>query len=508
MKHTIPYLPEGFDNPVKLLERLRTEDEIKWIKRGEIRALQLFHLMAERVPAYKDFLKKQKIDPDKIKTINDFKQIPLIDKDNYLRTYPLESVCWDGELKERSWTICATSGSTGEPYYFPHEASQDWQYAILAELYLRTNFQIHKKSTLYIVGFMLGQWIGGVFTYEALRLLAEKGAYDLSIITPGTDKIGIINAVTKLGPHFDQIIIGSYGPFLKDVLDDGLRMGVNWKDYNLGFVFSAEGFSEGMRDYVLNMIGAKNIYTATLNHYGTVDLGTMSYETPFSILTRRTALTNKKIYHKLFGDTIKLPTLTQYIPELFYFEELDDTVICSAFSGIPLVRYNLKDIGGVCSFWELLSIFKDENIDLLEKSHIEKISDTVWKLPFVWVFERNDLMVKFYLCDIYPETIKKALFDHKITAKVTGKFTMMVKFNNKQDQYLEINVELRSGVKKSSDLKKTVAQVITKQLLKENTGYKNVYERIGKRAIPEVVFWPYEDTTYFKPGGKQKWVKK
>jgi len=501
-------LPPGYTNVEELEKRLKTDPEELWIKRGENRALELFHLMAQRVPAYEDFLKKNKIDHEKIRTIEDFKHIPLIDKNNYLRTYPLESVCWDGEIKNKSWTICATSGSTGEPYYFPHESDQDWQYATIAELYLRTNFQIHKKSTLYIVGFMMGAWIGGVFTYEALRLLAEKGGYDLSIITPGTDKLGIINAVRKLGSHFDQIIIGSYGPFLKDVLDDGVRMGVNWKDYNLGFVFSAEGFSEGMRDYVLRLSGAKNIFTATLNHYGTVDLGTMSYETPLAILARRTALENKKIYQNLFGDTIKLPTLTQFIPELFYFEEKERSIICSAYSGIPLVRYDLKDIGGVCSFRELVTLFKDENVDILHESREENILDTVWNLPFVWVFERNDFMVKFYLCDIYPETVKKALFDSKVKSTVTGKFTMMVKFNKNQNQYLEINVELKSGIKGNENLNKTIAQVITQQLLNENTGYQNVYKQIGRRAIPKIIFWSYEDPTFFKPGIKQKWVEK
>ena len=164
--------------------------------------------MAERVPAYKDFLLKNKINHRKIKNIKDFKTIPTIDKNNYLRAYPLDKLCWDGQLKNNRWTISATSGSTGEPFYFPRTADQDRQYALLAELYFRTNFQIYKKSTLYIVGFMMGAWIGGLFTYSATRLLAEKGKYNMSVITPGVDKQGIIRAIEKLGPYFDQVIIG------------------------------------------------------------------------------------------------------------------------------------------------------------------------------------------------------------------------------------------------------------------------------------------------------------
>ncbi|MEM2984669.1 MAG: hypothetical protein QXL24_05570 [Candidatus Jordarchaeaceae archaeon] len=508
MKKSIPKIPPGFQNIDSLLERLKKEPEDYWMRRGEKRALKLFKLMSQRVPAYKDFLKKNKVNPNSIKTIKDFRNIPLIDKDNYLRRYPLDALCWDGKLKEGSWVICATSGSTGEPYYFPHEIDQDLQYSLVAELYLRTNFQIHKKSTLYIIGFMMGAWIGGVFTYSALRLLTERRDYKISVITPGTDKLAIINAVKNLGGYFDQVIIGSYAPFLKDVLDDGIRLGLNWRDYNLGFIFSAEGFTEGLRDYVLKISGAKNIYTATLNHYGTVDLGTMSYETPLSILARRKAIENKKIYKELFKDTIKLPTLTQFIPELFYFEEIDETVVCSAFSGLPLVRYNLKDYGGVCGFSELVDIFKRNGVDIIREAKDCDIYDTLWRLPFVYVFERKDFSVKFYLCDIYPETIRKALQSPDLEDKVTGKFTMMVKFNRSQNQYLEINTELKAGVRKSNDLKNKVTKQVVEQLLKENSAYREVYRRIGKRAFPRIVFWKYEHPKYFKPGGKQKWVVK
>jgi phenylacetate-CoA ligase len=129
-------------NPERLLQDLRTKPEQYWIRRGEKMALRLFRQMAERVPAYKDFLRKNKVDPKKIKTIKDFKSVPTVDKNNYLRRYPLEKLCWDGRFNERQWVFATTSGSTGKPFYFPREDRQDWQYTLTAELYLRTNFEI------------------------------------------------------------------------------------------------------------------------------------------------------------------------------------------------------------------------------------------------------------------------------------------------------------------------------------------------------------------------------
>lgn len=497
-----------FRNPITLLKDLKKNGEERWIQNGRKRVLMLFHMMSKRVPAYKKFLKEHRINPNSIKTITDFVKLPTIDKDNYLRKYSLEELCWDGDLKNKKWTISITSGSTGDPFYFPREKEQDLQYAAVAEIYLRTNFNIHKQSTLYIDAFPMGAWIGGVFTFEAIRILAERGDYKLSIITPGVYKQEVIKAVRKLSPYFDQTIIGSYGPFLKDIIDDGESEGLNWKKYNIKFIFSAELFTETFRDYVIKKAGLKNPYTDTLNHYGTVDLGTMSHETPISILARRMALKNKKIYKSLFGDITKLPTLTQYIPDLFYFEDVNGSLLCSAFSGLPLVRYDLKDHGGVISFNDMKKIFSDEGVDLTQEAKRVGIKNTVWELPFVHVYERSDFSVSLYAFQIYPETTRRALQYRELEKYVTGKFTMAVEYTKKQDQKFQINIEMKRDIKQSRELKEKISKYIVKQLIKENSEYKETYREKGKKIEPHIILWNYEDTTYFKPGTKQKWVDK
>ncbi len=494
---------------IERLERALGKDRAGlWEKRGVEQALTLFHAMAERVPAYRDFLKKQKISPESVRSIQDFEQLPLLDKDNYLRAYPLKDLCWDGEFSERPWTVCTTSGSTGEPFYFPHNSGQDAQYALLAELYLRTNFQIHKKRTLYINGFPMGAWIGGVFTYKAVTMLAERGKYPLSIINPGINKSEIIKAIKKLGHQFDQVIIGSYGPFLKDTLDDGIREGVDWKGYNLGFILSAEGFSESFRDYLLETAGKTDDIAATLNHYGTVDLGTMSYETPLAILARRQAIAHPDLYRKLFDDSIRLPTLTQFFPNLFYFEEINHTLVCSAAAGLPLVRYNLNDVGGVYRYEELLNAFSAAGIDLEKGLADRGLAHAHWNLPFVYVYERNDFTVSFHAFQIYPATIRRALEDTTLHADITGKFTMYVEYDRNHNQQLEINLELKRDVAGTDALKERITKLVTSQLLKESSEYRETYRMKGEQVLPRIIFWPYEDVRFFRPGIKQKWVQR
>ncbi len=500
-------LPRGYRSAELLDARLKNESEVEWTHRGEKRALKLFHEMAGRVPAYKDFLKTHGFSPESVQTIEDFKLIPTIDKDNYLRKYPKEMLCWDGEFSHNQWVISTTSGSTGQPYYFPREHLQDWQYAISAELYLRNNFSIQSKSTLYIVAFPMGAWIGGLFTYEALKIVAEHGGYNLSIITPGIHKQEVINAVKQLGKSFDQVIIGAYAPFLKDILDDGVRDGINWADYNVGFVFSAEAFTEKFRDYVMKATGKTNVLKSTLNHYGTVDIGTMAHETPESIMIRRKLVQDGNM-QVLFPEADRQPTFTQYNPELFYFEEVDSNLLCTAYSGLPLVRYDLKDYGGVLSRAEVHERLSEAGVDVLADAKASGIGDALWNLPFVYVYERNDFSVSYYAFLIYPDTIRRALQHDKLTNKITGKFTMQVDYNDSGRQQLSVNVELKHGQLPTEELTNELISCLHEGLTRESSEYRETYKMVGPEVLPNVALWDYEDPTYFRPGTKQRWVIK
>lgn len=191
----------------------------------------------------------------------------------------------------------------------------------------------------------------------------------------------------------------------------------------------------------------------------------MSHETPLCILIRKRLAENSAIHSSLFSRTDKLPTLTQFMPEMFYFEEIERKLICSACSGLPLVRYDLKDNGGIFSLDEITERFSDHTFDLYKEAKETKIDKTIWNLPFVYVYERSDLSVTLYGLNIYPETIRKALQNPILEKALTGRFTILVKFNKKQNQYLEINIELKPKVKESPSLADKAQGLIVKTLL-------------------------------------------
>lgn len=495
--------PRGYKNAEVLHKNLQSKREEYWIKNGQRRALQMFRSMVQDVPAYKKFLKKHNINPVDIKNAEDFPSVPPLDKANYLRAYSRPDLCWDGKFDEQSWVISTTSGSTGEPYYFPRTDLQDRSFAVTTELYLRANFNIQNKTTLYIDAFPMGAWIGGVLTYESIKQVAEKG-YPLSIITPGIHRQEVINAVKQLAREFDQVIIAAYAPHLKDILDQGTDQGINWKDYNIGLIFSAEAFSETFRDYILKTVGAKDALRSTLNHYGTVDLGTMAHETPLSILIRRLLVEDNKL-NILFPEDKRQPTLAQYDPSLFYFEQDGNNLLCSSYSGIPLFRYDLKDYGGILTKAEVYKRLKNNGYDIDEIIEEKGIEDTVWNLPFVYVYERDDFSVSYYAFLIYPDTIRRALQTVEFEKNITGKFSMEVDYDKNGNQRFKIYIEKKLGVE-DKNLEGELKKHLHARLCEENSEYRVTAEIIGEKFQPYIYLLDNGNPKYFKPGTKQKWV--
>ncbi len=492
------------------LQGFRSGSEKVWIKRGEDTTLELFRAMAAHVPAYKDFLKKNKINPKKIVTPGDLTKLPVTNKENYLQSYPLEALCWGGKFKDGSWMISSTSGSTGQPFYFPRSHLKDKEFQMTAELAFREYYQIHKKSTLFLDCFALGVWIGGMFMYQTVRNLMNTGDYALSIITPGADRSETLKAIRRLAPQFDQVILGGYGPLVKDLIDDGIHEGIDWNQYNMKYFFAAEGFTEGFRDYLHNYGGAKNVFTGTLNHYGTADLGTMAHETPLSILIRSLVVQNKKMFTSVFSQAHRLPTLAQFIPELFFFEQHEGRLLCSGLGGLPLMHYDLKDRGEVVTFEEMITRCKEGGIDILREARKEKLDTTIWKLPFVYLYERDDFTVSIYSVNIYPESIRRALEVSRLEKSLTGKFTMSTEFNDQQNQVLQIVTELKTGVKENATLMNHTLQSVIATLNQENSEWRDFYAdpNIRHKVIPQIIFKAHHDEDYFKPGRKQKWIKK
>jgi len=491
----------------RILHLIRTKKADFWERQREKTALSLFHRAAVRVPAYKDFLKKNKVNPNKIKNFKDFQLVPPVDKKNYLRKYPLEKLVWDGSLN-KAIVFTSTSGSTGNSLYFPRGEELDINTSIPHELFLENSSHGIKGPTLIIIGFGMGVWIGGLITYKAFEIMSRREKYNLSILTTGINKAEIFRALENLSPNYEQTILCGYPPFIKDILDEGVERGINFKKYNIRLLFAAELFTEKFREYVAEKAGVRNLCLDTINIYGTAELGANAFETPLSILVRRFAIKNNELFKAIFPSVLKTPTLAQYNPFSVTYEAHDGELFLTGNNTIPFIRYAVGDHGGIFEYSDIVSLLKQHGISLLYEAKKAGIEKRLYQLPFVYVYERKDFSTTLYGLQIYPETIKDVLLEDPVHKSVTGKFTMQTKFDRRHNQYLELNIELKKDKKADKKLKKDILMRIITHLRISNSEYRELSDFLKKRAHPKLIFWPNGHRLHFHQGTKQKWVKK
>ncbi len=503
-----------FEYPSNINQRiidLKTKPAIYWQREGEKYINKLIEFVIKNVPAYQKFLKENGINYEKIKGFKDLNNLPIIDKNNYLRKFNYLELFPNKDISIAT-TVSTTSGSTGEPFYFPRGYQHDLMHLYTTEIFLRNQWEIDKYNTLVILGFGLGIWIGGLLNFEGLMNLVKKG-YKITTVPVGVNKELFLKSFEKFAPYYEQIILIGYPPFIKDLADEGEIRKINWKKHRIRILNAAEGFSEKFREYIEKKFGLKNLINDNINIYGTVELGTMAHETAFSNLIRKIAVEKDKIFKAIFPEVNRIPTLAQYHPYIVYFEEKEGLIIASGYgNSMPLIRYSFPDRGGVITFDDMIKKLKSTGVDIFEEAKKFEIEKKILKLPFVYVYERSDFTVSFVGIIIYPEYIRNTLIKRNLQKYLTGKFSMFVDYDKNMSQKLKIHIELKKDIKPNNKIKNEVRQEILGSLIKHSTEYNHLYSiaspQYKKQLEPEIYLHLYDDPQYFKPGIKQKWTIK
>lgn len=469
-------------------------------KKGQKQALKVFHSVAEQVPAYKDFLKKNGVDPKKIKNFADFQKLPVVTKDNYLRQYSMRELMWAGS-EFNGELISVSSGSTGEPYFWlRNQAQQEEAAEFFFDMY-KNNFDCDTVPTLLVVCFSMGIWIAGSYTTLGGIEAARKGL-KLNIITPALDVDDALAVIGRLKNDYQQLILAGYPPFLKDLIDRGAETGMDWKKMKVGYTPAGEVIGEELREYFLRRGTAYKDPAKVTSIYGTVDAGIVAYETPLSVILRR-QIYKLNLQEDYFGRQV-LPTLAQYDPRFRYIEQVNGNIVFTSGTGIPLVRYNIKDVGGTIN--RLEDIVADDNVFQKAVGKAELDINT-WARPFVYIHGRSDFTASLYAVLIYPDNIKKALFKEEASRLVTGRFVMGVKHKQNLDQYLEIIVELRKGHKPGKAIMEHIQHAIAEALDSDNFEYRKLKKSIGAKAVPKVILKMHDDPQHFpRHLNKQRWT--
>jgi phenylacetate-CoA ligase len=480
---------------------------------GSTEALALFRAVARDVPAYRSLLAEAKIDPASIKTAADFAGLPLLDKKNYNHRFSLDDLVLGGTLTRCDF-FAVSSGSTGEPTFWPRAQADEYPVAVRFEQVFHDAFRAHEKRTLAVICFALGTWVGGMFTASCMRHLSAKG-YPVVTATPGNKIDEILRVVQRLAPQFEQTVLLGYPPFLKEVVDAGRSQGLDWSPFKVKLVMAGEVFSETWRDLVAERLGVDDPLRFGASIYGTADAGVLGQETPVSIAIRRFLAERPEAAQAMFGDT-RLPTLCQYDPTARYFESLPidggggdgggGSLAFSGWNGVPLVRYHIADRGGVLAYAAMLAKMRDLGCDPVETVR-ESGGPEPRRQPFVWVFGRTDFTVSFFGANVFPETISLGLEQPEIRERVTGKFVMQVKEGLVDDKpRLTIVVELAKDASGDDTFAEAVAGAILAQLRRLNSEFANYVPAAFQN--PLVTLYPAGNSDYFPVGVKHRYSRK
>ena len=474
-----------------------------WLAEKEKSTLELFQRVSKQVPAYKDFLRRHNIDPAKIKNYQDLQFVPVVTKENYLRYYPLNKLCWGGS-QNKQLMYCSTSGSTGAPYYFPRNYRLDWQNSYVLEDFI--NQWARQDSILAVICFGMGVWIGGVLNYSAFQILQRRDDRPISLIAPGINKKEIIQTLISLAPRYSNVLLLGYPPFIKDLFDTCYHDGINLEELNFKLIFAAECITESFRDYICAQVGITNPLRDVINIYGSADIGGMAVEGPAGIAIRKLTAENNKLRAEFFT-TNKSATVAQYNPHFINFDCENGTLLVSGDSVLPLVRYSIGDRGGTFSRHQTDDIFGSYQLNLQTYAHDNGVPN-ISNLPFVYVYERVDFSVKFYGAIIYPDYVRPAVQAEWFVDSLTGRFCIEVGENSQRDQLLIVHVELKVKITANLYLETEIGAEVKGALIQRSSEFANNASILGDKVNPIIRLWPYGHEKYFKLGIKQQWVKK
>jgi phenylacetate-CoA ligase len=67
-----------------------------------------------------------------------------------------------------------SSGSTGKPFAWPRSVEHELEVATRFEQVIARSFGADRRTTLVVICFAMGSWVGGLYTAQCCRYLAQK----------------------------------------------------------------------------------------------------------------------------------------------------------------------------------------------------------------------------------------------------------------------------------------------------------------------------------------------
>ncbi len=460
-------------------------------RQAETRALRIAQEAVAHVPAYARFLRLAGYDPNRLRSFADFRELPIMDKANYLARYPLEQRCRRGELA-RAHIVTLSSGTSGPPTFWPRFPEQDaLQIANFTEV-LQEHIRIRERWTLMVVNLAMGSWVAGTMLAEMGQRMFSQPGMRGTVVTPGLNQEETLRFIQQLAPHYDQTFIFGYAGPMTAMLEEGQRRGIDWPALNVTVSSGSEYVSEGQRERLAQLLGKDlDRLEAFVGFFASSEAGgVIGYESRLCLLIRRLCVRTPGLAEALFGSPI-VPSLNQYNPLNTFLEIHDGEILLTTRGGVPLIRYNTHDRGGLLSLEELTIRCRAFGIDLRQELQARGFGPEYFRpLPFMYAFGRSDA-VTVHGANVYVDQVTDILAQPALRGSNTGHFRMAALDRPDGHTVLHLQVELSAGVEASDALRALYELSVLRGLRRVNSEFQSAYEASAGRIEVAVDLLPH-----------------
>jgi len=384
-------------------------------KLSEIKAHRVFWNAYDSVPGYRDFINRTSGG-----NFIEFTDIPIMDKDNFIRKYPLEQVHKGGKIPTEGY-MDPSSGTSGRRTLWIR--GKDEIHNAQKMMNLVRNLFLEGDDYVLINMFLPSAWSLGLMRglgpniYEAYETMKDLG----------TQQKYLIMGHTSLMKYFVKEC-----PF-------------DLAEYDVTFLLGGEHMSRALHSYFLES-GVKKI----LSGYGASDIHfTVGIQEEFAQKLQELCWRNKTLKKALTGSESGLPFFFQYSPLQDYIEEVDGRLIFTDLDHMrvsPRIRYDLGDRGKILRMSFVQEVLADFDIEL----------EPFTSLPLICLYGRVMHSILFDDIEFAFDDLELAVLDTEL-----GEYMNQYAYNLFTDadgvEQLEFWVELKEGVS-ANQFDHTVAQ--------------------------------------------------
>jgi phenylacetate-CoA ligase len=455
---------------------------------GGWRAWRAFHRAYATVPAYRRFIDAAGGVPRFRLTqegLPDMTCLPEIDKESYVKKFPIAERAVGGVLPSAGVTVDESSGSSGQPTSWVRGRDERRVTSQMMRMTYRRSVQAGRQVFI-LNAFALGAWATGMNVSASLT--------DSSILKstgPNADKI--VSTIREFGPSYHYVIMG-YPPFLKSLADDPR---IDWPHYSVDAGYGGEGISESLRSYL------QTRFKRVIGSYGASDLEVnMAIETDLAIALRRAVLADPVLRAAIIRtDYGVTPMIFQFNPLAYLFETNDKGELVVTMSRpihlAPKIRYNIHDRGHAMPLDMLRSKLK-----ALGREDLLKEMNSAAELPLLFIYGRSDMSIEYYGAKVTPDSVREVLYGLEDLAPILNTFRLLSFEDERHNKRMEIVAELTLGATLPANAGEIGGRAFAK-LAQMNGDFYNAMNRTATPDnMPRFTLYPFETGPF--AGGQRK----